>query len=69
LSAIPETVKYQHTYLTKASEVFVFDLMKGWNSGRNSRIREKGGAETIFQIKRNMVLLSGREEGAAADGR
>jgi hypothetical protein len=69
LSAIPETVKCQHTYLTKASEVFVFDLMKGWNSGRKSRIREKGGAETIFQIKCNMVLLSGREEGAAVDGR
>jgi hypothetical protein len=69
LSATPETVKCQHTDLTKASEVFVFDLMKGWNSGRNSRIREKGGAEANFQIKCNMVLLSGREEGAAVDGR
>jgi hypothetical protein len=62
-------MKCQYTDLTKASEVFVFDLMKGWNSGGISRLREKDGAEASFQIKCNMVLLSGREEGAAVDGR
>jgi len=69
LSATPETVRCQHTDLMKTSEVFVFDLMKGWNSGGNARLREEDGAEASFQIKCNMVLLSGREEGAAVDGR